>query len=141
MTNVIKHVVLSGKEIGSHLGDRNNCTVVATAKAEGLDYDYAHHLVSGLGRNFRKRFYTSRIAKNRGWAYIPAVFRKYLHHYENGAVIPRCSVGSLLKSGKLSKGRYVVQVRGHVFAVVDGVSYDSGKLRPRQIVKGVYTVK
>lgn len=95
--------------------EKHDCTVVALATCTGLPYDEVHAYLKSEGRIDGRVFasYT---------AYISAGMREV--QFDGGHVRTyRKSLGWWLKSGLLP-ARCIVRIRGHVFAVIDGVVHD-----------------
>jgi len=105
------------------LDEKKDCTVRALALAGGVKYPAAHAVLAGLGRLNKKSF--------RFWE--AAQVLKFSERIE----LSRRRLQTVLP--ELKKGRYIVSVAGHVFAVVDGTIYD-GDPGLKRIVRRVYEV-
>lgn len=115
---------------GSYTQERGDCTVHALAVAAGISYARAHAFLRSRGRRDR--------CGMRMWSYH---FGNYAG--SNGKFVPITSqikmqlvyafdprwvtVGKVLRSGLLPP-RCVLGVRGHVFAVINGVVEDTRDL-------------
>lgn len=125
-------------------GETKDCTVRALACAKGISYDEAHAHMKAHGRVERHGVMPNKIkgiyeaagfklvsicgtTRNAMWlrGCFPEVKR-----------LPGISLKKLLPS--LSKGRYILGMRGHVFAVVDGVVMDYGYLPAKLYVCEIY---
>ena len=119
--------------------ERNDCVVRAISKAMNLNYSVAHTIVrDATGR------------KNRRGANLRHVM-EYLHiegidgdklksqvdnGYTNSVRYPTLAqVADLMQRGK-----FVVRISGHAFAVIDGVQYDTSKNGARTRVLNIYEV-
>jgi len=112
--------------------EKNDCTVRAVAKCFDLDYEIAHKKLAVLGRKNREGVnFAGKIAPN-----LPLeLCAEFV-----GRKIRECLPD-------MKKGRYIVRVAWHVFAVVDGVVFDTGSAfsftytRPiRMVYKATSTV-
>ena len=131
--------------------ERNDCVVRAIAASFEIPYDEAHSFVKGIFNRKDKdgtRYYyilrmnelTSAFGKS-----VQKLGKRYEDHKQGkltldrkywakgGHVYRAMSVGSFLK--EYSTGKYLVFVKGHAFAVVDGVvkgnMKDATKLKVR----------
>jgi hypothetical protein len=96
-----------GRSISNHPDERLDCTVRALAIATNRSYNDAHGILSQLGRKPKHKFYNT------------------------GEKITRIIGRSCKRSGSVGKfarlhpvGRFLIQVRGHCFALVNGEAYD-----------------
>lgn len=107
------------------------CTVLALSKAKGMPFSEAQEFVAKLGRKPGKGFHFIKIAEATGMKY---------HHLQNWKAksgFRRCRVDSFLRENKV--GRFVVNVPGHVFAVIDGKVHDTS-YQPMRIIRAVWEV-
>lgn len=102
--------------------ERADCTVRATAICLGVPYAEAHQRLAALGRKRGCRFPFGTVAAKLGLA-----DRAELSCRRLSTVLPQ-----------LGKGRYVVSVSCHVFAVVDGVVHDTFVPKENAHVRLVY---
>lgn len=112
----------AGRSASSHPNEKLDCTIRAFATALNISYDDAHAVLKASGRKDRHRFkscgaYTKHIGKS---------------CKRSG------SVGRFLRDNPL--GRFIVQVRGHVFAVIDGIPHDKIQVSERWHVSGAWRV-
>lgn len=103
--------------------ERNDCAVLALALARPMPYDQAHDLLADFGRRRAHRTH-ARVLQA---AYASVGLRRYFPG--------RVTVGRFLQE---FRGTAIVDVRGHVFAVLDGVVHDRFPPRQKQIILGVF---
>lgn len=115
------------------IDDSNNCVVRAFCNVTGMFFTEAYEMFKRAGRKDHEGTHSrvfGPIYKEHGL--IPkAAFgtTQEAYGYQNTFKIPRLSgitLGNLLRSGVLNEGKFVVAVRGHVFAVIDGEIIDTG---------------
>ncbi len=115
--------------------DRNNCTVVANSIAFDMSMEDSYNLLKKHGRKDNKGFAYSFFVKNRhinGKIANPVreINSKRVDEYTVNNIMPYLD----------KEGVYIVAVRGHVFAVKNGVVLDRF-VRPRQKVELLYKVE
>ena len=129
-----KLICTDGGRAAASIQDRNDCTVRALAIASGIPYAAAHALLKAHGRKQGKGVLT---------AVVIDAFKDHLGDYVRTSpfMSERPTVASFLRDQP--KGTFVVAVRGHVFAVIDGVQHDNGEglYKPRCRVKGFWPAK
>ena len=110
-------------------GEKNDCTVRAFALATEIPYKQAHALMTSLGRKPKRRVY----------------FEKMMLQIEgqcfNGYMLVRRGVvyKTVAKFVEAkTEGRYLVRIRGHVTAVINGVLMDIGQIPPRCRITNVW---
>jgi hypothetical protein len=96
-------------------GDRACCTVRATAAVLGISFNEAHSKLKALGRKDNQGFSTGAHLDALGLEQRPEFSCRTL-----GKILP-----------ELSHGRFIVAIRHHVFAVIDGIIYEKASLRDR----------
>jgi hypothetical protein len=106
----------------SGFAERADCTVRATAAALGIKYDEAHAKLAALGRKDRARFKWLKHAASLGFETRPDLSCQ--------------TVEKALK--EMQRGRFIVRVSCHVFAVVNGTVLDMFPPKPKAQVKMVY---
>ena len=114
--------------------ESEDCTVIATALAARMPYAEAHAMLAALGRKNRKGFKTWRIAEelgHRGYR----VTATWLPKQKNGSLYTPKTIGKLCK-----RGYWMVQVRRHVFAVINGEVYDWVRGRRHHVIR-VYRIE
>jgi hypothetical protein len=112
-------------------GEANDCTVRALANVLGAPYPLAHRLLSAAGRKPKRGMLWSQWSKVYSRLGIKMVS---VHGSTKSARFIARASGVRLSQGitiekmlpLISKGRYIVQVTGHVFAVIDGKILDYG---------------
>lgn len=112
-------------------GEHNDCTVKALTAATGRTYDDCHKALAKQGRKNRRgcNFHTvgTRAAKDLGFLMETVDWRDY----------DAKTCISAERDRKLAKGKFVLQVRGHVAAMVDGKVIDWTEGR-RHRIRAVY---
>lgn len=98
----------AGRIENGYAHEKNDCTVRAYAVAAEIDYKVAHVELFLAGRKVKKgfvveKFYTEKFGKPMGR--------------------PNMSVGKFV-SLIAGSGNWIIKIRGHVFAVKEGVIYD-----------------
>ena len=93
--------------------EKNDCAVRTLAIATGVDYGVAHAMLKEKGRRDGKPTY--------GFAtfikeHIPVTECKTRQQIKS-------TIGTFIKNK--NKGTYIVGIRHHVFAVIDGIIHDS----------------
>lgn len=119
----------SGRSVSTRgVGEQRDCTVRALATVAGVEYDKAHLVMTGLGRK-----------KNCG-VYFKQRAQKA---FKSLGLNARC----VRRSGSLERlvrdfptGRLYVLVRGHAFAVVDGVVHDNWTQSGRRHIKQAWLI-
>lgn len=116
-------------------GESNDCTVRALATVTGLPYEKAHAILANFGRQ-----------RNKG-----VVMAQFMHEAWRGIIsgLEAFKVQILPYDGltverflrRNPKGRYLVSIRQHVFAVIDGKAYDTGLSRSRSRVDGLWKIE
>jgi len=105
-------------------GETNDCSVIALAMATDVDYETAHSAMERNGRVDGDVAYIDsslRAARDLGW-------------HPTQVQIKSKTVATAER--ELSHGRFLVCVRGHILAIVDGVCHD----HTRQSRKRITTV-
>lgn len=123
--NKIETVISDAGRASSGIDEKRDCTVRATATALDIPYAEAHAKLKALGRKDKRAFAFLRAAKIWNWETRPDLSCRSLKK-----ILPELAIG-----------RFVVRVRGHVFAVVDGKISDLSEARPNETVLMVYQIK
>ena len=105
--------------------ESKDCAVRALAILKGWTYAKSHSYWESKGRKPNDGVYWHQNCGDAGVQKVPGI---------NGG-----SIGKVLAS--LPKGRFVIRVRHHVFAVIDGVPQDTFCPNARGHVKAVYQNK
>ena len=116
----------------AHSNERNDCTVHATAIAAQIPYYQAHDLLARFGRR-----------PGRGFQYISFVFEcNRKQERVGGYRVEQVLMPGIVTLAKFlrdfPKGRFVVRKSGHVFAVIDGIQYDSTSNGCRTRITHIY---
>jgi hypothetical protein len=130
------------------LDDRNDCVVRAFANVGVDTYPNVRVALFRMGRKqYRGTLVTTthEFARLNGGVYTAigrsgAKRNQWAQYYDCGADSvddKGCSVGNVVK--RFPKGRHIVSVRGHVFALINGRIIDTRPTRPRTRVIGIYT--
>jgi hypothetical protein len=103
-------------------GDRNDCFVRAVALASGKSYSEVQELCKNLGRT-----------QNKGtpWATVHDVLRTFPGTWEHFQKWAQPTLACFVEDNM--EGSWVIFVRGHACALIDGVLHD-WKPAPRRIV-------
>lgn len=123
--------------------EENDCTVRALANASGMPYRLAHKILKAAGRKERNGMLTDQ--------YHPVYERlgftlESIHGTTNGAKYLSHKTGRTPQAGitlenllpRIGKGRFIIKIRGHVLAVVDGKVLDYGYNAAGSRVQAVY---
>jgi hypothetical protein len=117
-----------------YAGEENTCTVRALAITANISYEDAYDIMQEAGRRPNGRIFMGMGLSK---------FQECGGHYEcvycRGIFSPRITLRKMLP--QLEEGNYIVRVRRHVFAVVDGLVYDTELLPARNsIIETVWKV-
>jgi hypothetical protein len=135
------------KGVERFANEENDCTVRALANVMGLPYPLAHKIMTKAGREIGKgvRFDTWHEVYTRFGLSLLSVHgttqgARYIAHKIKSAQVE--SGGTLAKiMPRLRSGRFVVKVRGHVFAVIDGKILDYGNNPAGSKVQAIYKLE
>lgn len=126
--------------------EENDCTVRALANASGMPYRLAHKIMRKAGRVERRGMTTDQ--------WVPVLDRlgftlqsihgttkgaRYLSHKTGKVPQPGITLDNLLN--RLGYGRFIIKIRGHVLAVVDGKVLDYGHNAAGSKVQAVYKLE
>jgi len=124
-------------------GEANDCTVRALANAYGMPYKLAHKIMAKQGRKPTKglRPIETHLALTRMGFKLEGVHgttlkARYLAKTLDCQPKAGITLASLLNS--IGLGRYVVTIRGHALAIVDGQVLDYGNNLANSHVATVY---
>ena len=113
----------------AYSNERQDCTVHATSIAAQIPYYQAHDLLARFGRSPRHCIrYLSFVRDMR--ERVGAYRIEIVHMPET------VTLAKFLRD--FPKGRFVVRKSGHVFAVIDGIQYDSFPNGPRVRITHIY---
>jgi hypothetical protein len=130
------------------LDDRNDCAVRAFANVGVDTYPNVRDALFRMGRRQYKGTKvttTSELARLHGGVYTAmgrsgAKRERIMKYYNCGADAVNdkgCTVAKV--SERFPKGRHIVSVKGHVFALINGQIIDTGPVRPGTRVIGIYS--
>jgi len=116
--------------------ENNDCTVHAFGRVTGKPYAEIHALVKAAGRKDGRGHYTYAHlgSKPEGKEFAGCKFQ----HVDRGLWTHRQTAGTFAAQHPV--GRFMITKRGHAFALVDGVIYDSARFSPRSIVRDAWAV-
>lgn len=97
----------------SYLTETNDCTVWALMACTGIDYAVSHEVLRSGGRRDRK---------GPSWNQWRSILTKY--NFSEVPGIPKHCTLAYALSRLPKQGRFICDVRGHTFAVIDGVVRD-----------------
>lgn len=100
---------------------KNDCTIRAIAITTGVDYDVIYDRLKKLGRNCNGKT-PSKVSKDYMTKYVA-------HRYHSFPAVkdePRMNVMTFCR--QYNKGRFIVRIAKHHFALVDGVIHDDGPI-------------
>jgi len=124
----------SGRISSGYFYERNDCTVRALALAAKIPYAEAHSHLKAHGRKAGK-----------GVMHKPlvAAYDKYVGEHHRTSVYKRDlpTVAAFITAHPV--GTFIVNVRGHVFALIDGLQHDlcPALAKPRCRVMGYWVAK
>lgn len=138
VAGVLTHSLLSypfetsdaGRSQSKRPKQSNDCTVRAVAIALELPYDEAYDLLALAGRKCTSRFDIVKWLKEQPWAEKLAF----------PAVKGERRMNPAKFCATYTTGRYICRVAKHVFAVVDGVVYDTTENRPDRCIYTAWQV-
>ena len=124
----MQHILCDGGKAQAGINDDNNCTVRALAITAGISYKKADAIATEAGRKRNEGFEPFKLMRSVRKNGIKA--RKICCGQQ--------SLKQFLKS--YPKGRYWTCTTDHAFAIIDGVIYDTLKLRPQTKVVGAFKI-
>jgi len=113
--------------ISHRLGENNDCTVKAVAIACQVTYDEAHGYLKSLGRKWGRGHHWA----GNGHGYTERLDKLGIE----GEEIEFKSKTVKTLARELTKGHYMVKVRGHVLAIIDGKVEDWTAGRQHRVLK------
>lgn len=119
-----------GRQNSAFVDERNDCTVRAFAIATGLPYENARAVMASLGRQPGKGMsgYHSMMDSLKGDVFNGYKIKPITVFYR--------TVGAFVKTHP--EGRYILSVRNHVLAVIEGEVQDWCRPKPRCRLYGVW---
>lgn len=115
----------AGRYVEGYKHEKNDCVVRAIAHAYDLPYNHAHATIKSLGRQDRKGFHTPKAME--------------VHKYQYKQDLPHMTVKTFLR--QFPRGVYVLRIRGHAFAVKNGVIYDTFQPKLGSHIRQFWKVK
>ncbi len=110
------------RNAAGHAREKNDCAVIAYSLVADVSYNTAHEALAALGRKVR-----------RGCHFAPMA--NALDLYQRADLASK-RLYKVMQS--MQSGRYVLRVRGHACAVIDGQVYDCSEPRPTALVQMIY---
>jgi len=119
------------------VGESNDCVVRALTNVTGKSYDEIHALLDKHGRKHGKgTFMPTTFAAMKELGFMPVIFKSGYENYHtskywNTKLEERKSLGKVVS--ELTKGRFVVYVKGHATSLIDGSivdTFDQSKSKP-----------
>lgn len=114
-------------------GEANDCTVRALANAAGLPYNIAHRVLAKAGRKPKRGApLEAMTAAYKRMGFVTQSIHgttkcaRYLAKKIETSVEVQRGISLAYMLPRINDGRYIVLVRGHVFAVVNGKVLDYG---------------
>jgi len=118
-----------GRRFSRRPRQKEDCTVRALAIATGTDYDIAYDELRERGRDSHRRFPFSIITREVVFGHI---FVWYEFDWQMTAE-EFCE--------QHPDGTFILQMKGHVMCVKDGVVYDTHKVEDSRPVKGAWRIE
>lgn len=112
-----------GRSTSSHPNETRDCTVRALACAASIGYDEAHEYMANRGRRYRRGFHS---------------YCAFRAQSGSSAMARKGSVDKFIRTNPI--GRYVIAIRHHAFALVDGIIYDDHEVSPNCHVKRAWRI-
>jgi hypothetical protein len=107
--------------------ERNDCAVRALYLASGMPYQTAYSLCEQAGRK-----------PNRGFNNVFYYLLLGAHGFEERPHYTGLYLGHAIRN--MREGRFILYVRNHFFAVINGAVYDQMPQGPRRRVKWCYAL-
>lgn len=118
-----------GRRFSKRPRQKEDCTIRALVVATGVDYDIAYDELKSRGRGSHRRFPFSIITKE-------VIFD---HVFVWQEFVP--PINPIVFCEQYSSGTFILQMKGHVMCVKDGVVYDTGKVSDSIDVKGAWRIE
>lgn len=123
-----------GRKESKRSKQRNDCTVRALAIATGIPYDEAYDLLAAAGRKSGSGFNIKK------WAPTASVNNFGFKWIAFPAVSGQRRMNPMTFCKQYSTRTYIARVAKHVFAVIDGVIYDTHEPRADCCIYGVWEI-
>jgi hypothetical protein len=108
--------------------DTDNCTITALATAARLPYEEAYRIGKEAGRKHADGFYLELLMHKAFQLGINCV----------RLAVDRMTIKTFIQNYPV--GRFIVNRRGHAFAIINGIVYDHLQNSSRQIIKSAWMV-
>lgn len=118
-----------GRRFSRRPRQKEDCTVRALVIATGADYDIAYDELKSRGRNSHRRFPFSIITKE-------VIFDHVFVWQEFDPTITPVEFCE-----RYTHGTFILQMKGHVMCVKDGVVYDTGRVSDNMAIKGAWRIE
>jgi len=133
----VAHTINNPKTAAGWAHETKDCAVRAMVNSFGVSYAYAHAAMATAGRQPKKGTAPSIIDKVITAKHGGKVAHQ-LEHVGKGAGKRQVTIGTFCKYHP--RGSFYCIVRGHAFAVVDGVVCDSGRNRAGRRIYKAYEI-
>ena len=120
-----------GRRFSRRPKQKEDCTVRALVIATGADYDHAYDELKSRGRDSHRRFPFSIITKEVVFGHV-FVWQAF----EDGYLLTAAEFCE-----RYSAGTFILQMKGHVMCVKDGVAYDTYKVEDDRLIKGAWRIE
>jgi hypothetical protein len=143
MSYKVKVIQSASKGVERFDGEANDCTVRALANAYGMPYKLAHKIMTKQGRQSKSGLHPAkthealtRMGFNLLGVYGTTKKARFLARMLDCQPKAGITLATLLTS--IGLGRYVITIRGHALAVVNGEVLDYGNNLANSHVATVY---
>ena len=140
-----KVITDGGKKASGFSQESKDCTVRALSICCAVSYEEAHAALASEGRRTARPCTTSVLlrAVNKFKHAEPLTVPRELKniYLPDGFYVQRwlgCNIKTFVQN--LGPGRYLISIKKHVFAVIDGVIYDSFKQHAGARVQGAWRI-
>lgn len=150
-----KVITDAGRVTSGYAGEEKDCTVRALAKAGNMSYEQAHTIMAeegrktGRGASMIGGILNAAMKKLLTYKYIELPKHERVYNgapgfvgINNRPILVHRNVGPNIKQfvERYPRGRYILRIKKHVFAVIDGVMYDKYKQHGGAEVKAVWEI-
>lgn len=140
----VAHAIYDPKHSAGYAHETNDCAVRAMVNSFGVSYDYAHAAMKAGGRKDKAGTYNDTIDKvitaehnGKRAVQMPGIGKAWRSAQE-GRREREVTIGTFCKYHP--HGQFYCIVRGHAFAVVDGMVCDSGRNRAGRRIYKAYEI-
>ena len=128
----------AGRALSKRPHSKNDCTVRALALVCGLGFDRVYDILADAGRKSHRGFHCrSFLAAVSGTPIINGIRFEWIPFQ---AVKGQTRMNPAKFAVAYPHGRYIAKTAGHVFAVIDGVCYDTHSPSPARCIYGAWRV-